>query len=164
MATKELTPQEEANQKLKDLQYQQQSGKTGKVAANLNEEYEINDYDQDYVHVMIETKSFNASKNDMDVTQVVKKFHPNVFDSLKNSLGGTSQTVVHDPRENQRIAKMKSQKAAKESEMEEKAKAEQERIAREQAEADAKAQAAIDAEEAKIQEAAKEETKKQNKQ
>jgi uncharacterized protein with von Willebrand factor type A (vWA) domain len=163
MATKELTPQEEANQKLADLQYQQQLGDTKKVKANLNEDHEINEYDQDYVHVLIETKSFNASRNDMDVNQVVKKFHPNVFDKLKDNLGGTSQTVIHDPKENARIARLKYQKAAKESELQEKAQAEQERIAKEQSEAATKAQAEIDAQQKKIDDASKEETKKANK-
>jgi hypothetical protein len=110
MATKELTPQELANQQLKDLQYKQQTGNTGKVAANLNEEYEINDYDQDYVHVLIENKTFNQAKNDMDVSQVVRTFHPNVFEQVKGQLGGTSQTIIHDPR-----AK-KAQKAESEEE------------------------------------------------
>lgn len=80
------------------MQLKQTSGKVQKTSGNVDNEYQFNENDQDYVHVKITTRSWNEAKQDADVSSVVKKFHPEVFETLKEQLGGTSVEVLHDPR------------------------------------------------------------------
>lgn len=119
MASKSIEQiRQEKFDELENQRLAQSSGEVKMIAANKNDKYQISEFDKGHVHVRRVTRVNNPSLMKYDDFEDFQSFGPVFFEQNKDSLsaGYSEFEVIHDPKDEKKVANSKQEDAPESTE------------------------------------------------